>query len=231
MSMQNQKHHNIWTKHNNNYCTALYQNLLRRYRRCTWTWTEPLTPPAMLCGALSRCVQVRKVSLTIDSCQRASNSTTDECQDGQENTTNTSTMPRSTFGLLDSFVSCCSIIQIGFTFLDESSFCIFYLTCWLGITKSIRPVKSEKRCCCGQVCVPFNGLFFKTQTWPQQHLFSLFTGRMLYVMPNQHVRLKMQKELSSRKVKPSWILLKQEIKESNKPNVLRGMAKNQQRSS
>jgi len=54
---------------------------------------------------------------------------------------------------------------------------------------------------------------------------------MLFVMPNQHVRLKMQKELSSRKVKPSWILLKQEIKESNKPNVLRGMAKNQQRSS
>jgi len=110
----------------------------------------------MLCGALSRCVQVRKVSLTIDSCQRASNLTTDECQDGQENnyqyTTNTSTMPRSTFGLL-------------------------------------------------------------------------------FVMPNQHVRLKMQKELSSRKVKPSWILLKQEIKESNKPNVLRGMAKNQQRSS
>ena len=146
-------------------------------------------------------------------------------------TTNTSTMPRSTFGLLDPFVSCCSIIQIGFTFLDESSFCIFYLTCWLGITKRIRTVKSEKRCCCGQVCVPFNGLFFKTQTWPQQHLFSLFTGRMLFVMPNQHVRLKMRKELSSRKVKPSWILLKQEIKESNKPNVLRGMAKNQQRSS
>jgi len=76
-------------------------------------------------------------------------------------TTNTSTMPRSTSGLLDSFVSCCSIIQIGFTFLDESSFCIFYLTCWLGITKSIRPVKSEKRCCCGQVCVPFNASFSK----------------------------------------------------------------------